>query len=273
MGHTVVQFAAEFADPTDNRGVTALTIGIATAHDPACKRGLAVNFAASLARRATPAVRVCVVDADPCSRDVTTRLAVAGYSLEDLPARLPVSVSLLDGLGSVYDPPLWVLPGSGTGAGAAHRALGDVVGELRAGFDVVVCDLACGPVGSGVVQADRLVGLDWIVLAVTPERAAVEAAFRFVERFGDARLRGEVARSVQLGVVTTGDESSTELGLDVVAAMLGEPVLASVPQLWGRAAPNVGFGAALGIDELDDAVWALFERLRATAAATSSRAS
>jgi len=55
--------------------------------------------------------------------------------------------------------------------------------------------------------------------------------------------------------------------------MLGEPVLASVPQLWGRAAPNVGFGAALGIDELDDAVWALFERLRATATATSSRAS
>jgi hypothetical protein len=38
-------------------------------------------------------------------------------------------------------------------------------------------------------------------------------------------------------------------------------VIGSVRQLWGRAAPNLGFGAALGIDDLDDAVGTLFDRL------------
>jgi hypothetical protein len=37
--------------------------------------------------------------------------------------------------------------------------------------------------------------------------------------------------------------------------------LGSVRQLWGRSAPNLGFGAALGIDDLDDAVGSLFARL------------
>jgi hypothetical protein len=144
---------------------------------------------------------------------------------------------------------------------------------LRSRFDVVMCDLACGPAGRGVVQSDRVVGLDWILLAVTPERGAVEAAARFVDQFGDAGLRGDRGRSVRLGVVTTTDEGSTELSPEVVAAMLGETVLASVPQRWGRAVPNVGFGAALGIDELDDAVWLLWQRLRTAATALSSRAS
>jgi cellulose biosynthesis protein BcsQ len=233
---------------------------------------LAVNLAASIARRATPAVRVCLVDADPSSRDVTTRLAVARSSLDEVVVRSRVSGSFLDGLASVYDPPLWVLPCVRAGVALSHRGLADVVAELRAGFDVVVCDLACGADGSGVVHGDRL-GFDWVLLAVTPERGAVEAAVGFVDQFGDARLRGDVAVSVRLGVVTTGDEGSTELSHDVVGAMLGQPVLASVPQLWGRAAPNVGFGAALGIDELDVAVWTLFERLQATAKLTFSRAS
>src|SRR5580692_12650616 len=110
MSHMVFHFAALFAGSADNRGVTALTIGITTASDPACKRGLAVNLAASLARRATPAVRVCLVDADPSSRDVTTRLAVARSSHVEVDAQSRVSGSFPHGLTSVYDPPLWVLP-------------------------------------------------------------------------------------------------------------------------------------------------------------------
>jgi len=267
----VTRFVAASDDPTDNRCVTALTIGITTARDPACKRGLAVNLAASLGRRATPGTRVCVVDADPTSRDVTTRLAAAGSSLDACAARAQGSVPFLDRVDSVCDPPLWVLPRAGTEAGPAQRPLGDVVGALRTQFDLVVCDLACGP-QSALVPSAQLVGLDWVLLAVTPRRASVEAAVCFLEQFGHARVLGDIAESVQLGVVTTGDETSTELSADAVSTMLGEPVLASVPQLWGRAAPNVGFGAALGIDELDDAVCALFERLRPAAAITSSRA-
>ena len=63
--------------------MTALTIGITTARDPACKRGLAVNIAASVARNAAGVARVCLVDADPLTLDVTTRLAVRGPCLQD----------------------------------------------------------------------------------------------------------------------------------------------------------------------------------------------
>jgi cellulose biosynthesis protein BcsQ len=249
--------------------VTALTIGIITAGDPACKRGLAVNLAASHVRRA--GAHLCVVDADPCSRDVTTRLATAGSSPEDFAAHPSVSVCALDASDARNDPPLWVL--ASAGVGLTGRAFGAVLRELRTRFDVVVCDLACGPDRPDLMPSEWFAGLDWVLVAVTPQLGAVQAADRFAAQFDDALDRGDIARSVRLGVVTTGDEGSTELSLDAVGAMLGERVLASVPQLWGRAAPNVGFGAALGIGELDDAVCGLFERLAAPSELATSRAS
>jgi hypothetical protein len=48
-----------------------------------------------------------------------------------------------------------------------------------------------------------------------------------------------------------------------VASRLDIPVPGRIPQLWGRAVPNRGFGAALAIPELDDAVSELFESFRA----------
>ena len=72
--------------------VKALTVGMTTARDPACKRGLATNFAASLARNSSISARVCVVDADPMTLDVTTRLGVHGPVLEDFArATLPTT--------------------------------------------------------------------------------------------------------------------------------------------------------------------------------------
>jgi len=259
--------------PTDNRGVTALTIGITASRDPACKRGLAVNLAASLARNLDARARVCVVDADPFSLDVTTRLAAAGPRLEDFAAWPGAAVPRVDALAWVNDPPLWVLPSAGAGVGATHRALRSVLPALRAEFDVVVCDLVGGPAGPARVMSDRLDQLDWLLVAVTPEVEPVKAAARFLEQFEEARASGRVADSVRLGVVTTGDEGSTELSADVVSKMLDEPVLASVRQLWGRAVPNVGFGAALGIGELDESVAALFERLDCAYERAASRAS
>jgi len=67
-------------------------------------------------------------------------------------------------------------------------------------------------------------------------------------------------------VVITGDEGSVDLTAEMVAETLDGPVLGCVPQLWGRSVPNLGFGAALGIAELDDAVDTLFERLGAVGA-------
>jgi cellulose biosynthesis protein BcsQ len=242
--------------------VTAVTIGFTTPRSPACKRGVAVNFAASLARNAATGSRVCLVDADPFGRDATTRLAVPGPHLEEFADQhVADPAALVDALVSLHEPPLWVLPSSGGGVGATHRAVSRILPALREGFDVVVCDLVGGPSGPARVLSNRLDQLDWLVVAVTPEPRMVEAAARYVDAFDAARVRGHVAESVRIGVVSTGDEGSTSLGVEDVGALLGERYLGSFRQLWGRAVPNLGFGAALGIGELDDAVDALFSRL------------
>jgi hypothetical protein len=246
----------------DNQVVTALTIGITTPRNPACKRGVAVNFAASLARNAARELRVCLVDADPFACDVTTRLAVPGPYLEDFAGEHAAEpAALADSLVSLREPPLWVLPSVGAGAGVTHRALGRVLPAVREAFDVVICDLVAGPAGPARVLSNRLDQLDWLVLAVTPVPDAVERAGRFVRQFEESRERGHVAESVRIGVVSTGDEGSTELGASEVTEVIGQRFLGSFRQLWGRAVPNLGFGAALGIGELDDAVDALFESL------------
>jgi hypothetical protein len=250
--------------------VAALTIGITSAGFPACKRGLAVNLAAIRARDTAGRERVCVVDADPRLLDVTTRLAVRGPRLEDFTAAgFPTTQ-----IAAVHEPPLWVLPSSGAGVASAHRGVARALPRLRTDFDVVVCDLVGGASGPARV-AGRLDHLDWLLLAVTPDVEPVESAARFLEHFDEARGRGEISPSVQLGVVTTGDEGSTELRPEVVGKALGRPVVGSIRQLWGRSAPNPGFGAALGIAELDDAVGALFERIggRAALDPATSRAS
>jgi hypothetical protein len=249
--------------------VTALTVGITAAHSPACKRGLAVNLAAIRARL-VPDARVCVVDADPRGLDVSNRLPVSGPCLEDYAERfIPIHA-----LGSVHEPPLRVLPSAGAGFGLASRAGRRALPHLRAEFDVVVCDLPSGAAGPGRVFG-RLEQLDWLLVAVTPDVEPVERAVEYFEHFDAAVVRGEIAPSVRVGVVTTGDESSTALRSDVVERALGRPVIGSVHQLWGRAAPNLGFGATLGIDELEDAVGAIFGRLAPESArdAASSRSS
>jgi hypothetical protein len=249
--------------------VTALTVGITTACSPACKRGLALNLAAIRAR-ALPEHRVCVVDADPRGLDVTTRLAVRGPFLEDYAERfLPLEM-----LASVHEPPLRVLPSAGAGLGLAHRGATRALPHLRSAFDLVVCDLPSGAAETGRVFG-RLEDLDWLLVAVTPDVEPVEDAVRLFARIDDAVARGDIEPSVRIGVVTTGDESSIDLSPEVVGRALGRPVVGSVPQLWGRAAPNLGFGATLGIDELDDAVDALFARIDARSArdTASSRSS
>jgi len=250
----------------DNQVVTALTIGITSPRDPACKRGIAANFAASLARDAVHGSSVCLIDADPFARDVTTRLAVSGPHLEDFAGpSVEDADALAEALASLREPPLRVLPSAGRGVGRVHRGMACVLPAVRDAFDVVVCDLVCGPSGPARALSNGLEQLDWLFLAVTPERAAVEAAGRFVDQFEEARDRGHVAERVRLGIVATGDEGTTDERALAALELLGPPFLGSLPQLWGRAVPNFGFGAALGIGELDDAVGALFERCTALA--------
>ena len=235
--------------------MTALTLGITSPRFAACKRGLAVNLAANHARDAAGR-RVCVVDADPRGLDVTTRLAVSGPCLEHFAGQVVPSSAIA----RVHEPPLRVLPSAASGIGLAYQAAARALPQLRADFDVVVCDLPGGPAGAARVLG-RLEQLDWLLVAVTPDVEPVESAVRFLAQLDEAVDRGDVAASVRIGIVTTGDEGSTDLSPDVVERALGRPVVGSVRQLWGRAAPNLGFGAALGIEELEDAVGALFARL------------
>jgi len=215
---------------------------------------VATNFAAGLARHSAVSARVCVVDADPLALDVTTRMAVAGPVLEDFAGRARPAAAQLACVGS---PPMHVLPCGGGPVARLRLAADAALRELRDAFDVVVCDLPGGPSGPGRALGARLESLDWLVLAVTPERSAVGATSHFLEHFQTARDRGDIG-GVRLAVVCTGDESTVSLSLAEVERLLATPVAGRVPQMWGRAEPNRGFGPALAIPELDDAVYDLF---------------
>jgi cellulose biosynthesis protein BcsQ len=219
---------------------------------------VATNIAASLARHSAVSARVCVVDADPLALDVTTRLAVGGPVLEDFAGRTPPDAAQLGRTGS---PPMSVLPSGGGPIARVRLAAEAAWSELRAAFDLVVCDLPGGASGPGLALGTRLELLDWLVLAVTPEPSAVAATSHFLELFQTARARGNIG-GVRLAVVCTGDEGSAVLSLGEVEAMLDVAVSGRVPQMWGRAEPNHGFGAALAIPELDDAVYDLFAAFR-----------
>ncbi|MDQ1380362.1 MAG: Cellulose biosynthesis protein BcsQ [Actinomycetota bacterium] len=247
--------------------MTALTVGVTTAKHPECKRGVATNIAASLARHVAISARVCVVDADPLALDVTTRLAVGGPVVEDFARSTPPSVARLGRIGS---PSMAVLPCGGGPVARVHLAAEPALRELRDSFDIVVCDLPGGPSGPGQALGSRLDLLDWLILAVTPEPVAVAATSHFLEHFQTARDRGDVG-AVQLAVVCTGDESSAVLSNADVETALDVPVAVRVPQLWGRAEPNRGFGAALAIPELDDAVYDLFVQFREAGRRTRQR--
>ena len=237
--------------------MTALTVGVTTAKNPECKRGVATNIAASLARHSAVSARVCVVDADPLALDVTTRLAVGGPVLEDFARPDPPSVARLGRVGRR----MAVLPAAAARVGRVHLAAEPALPVSSRTFDVVVCDLPGGPSGPGSrprypARAARLA------------RAHGDARARrgrgdepLPRALPDGRDRGDIG-PVQLALVCTGDESSAVLSNAEVEAALGRPVAVRVPQLWGRAEPNRGFGAALAIPELDDAVYDLFAAFR-----------
>ncbi len=267
-----------------------LSVGVVTARYPQCKRGLAVNLAASLARGGSYERGVCVADLDPLALDVSTRLPVRGPVLEDFAGETAPDLSRL---GRVHSPALAVLPSAACfaelgfgarrpkadqkpaggigrsrtttsppdGLGLVRDAAGPALHALRNEFDVVISDVLGGPTGPQRAFGFNLDALDWLLLAVTPERESVEASRQFLELFGAARRQGIVRKELGLAIVRTGDESCTSLDDDEVEAGLGFPVAAAVPQLWGRAQPNLGFGAALSIPELDQVVVDLFARL------------
>jgi MinD-like ATPase involved in chromosome partitioning or flagellar assembly len=246
--------------------MAALTIGVTSARFEACKRGLAANYAAVLARDEQQSV--CVVDADPRSCDVGTRLGVVGPTMRRFTApKLRGDVDALDArrLARMAYPPLHVLPIEPAFVDLDYRAAYDAsITALRDAFDVVVVDLPVGAGRPGPTLDGRMVDrLDVLLVALTPDRPALAATLRHLELFAEAHARGAIAPHVSTRVVITGDEASAVLDPEDVADRLGEACAGHVPQLWGRALPNLGFGPTLGVSFLE----AELLRVHATAAA------
>ncbi|MCU1430589.1 MAG: hypothetical protein JWL83_4589 [Actinomycetia bacterium] len=232
----------------------ALTIGVTAARFEACKRGLAANYAAILARRED--VSVCVVDTDSRSCDVGTRLAIRGTSLQRFAApRVAGKGAILPAraLPRLVFPPLSVLPVEPAfidlDFGLAYDA---ALAAVREAFDVVVVDLPVGAGRPGPTLDGRMVDkVDVLLIAATPDRSALAATLRHLELFEEALDRGAVAPHVRAAAVMTGDEGSTLLDPIDVAEMLGDGLIGHVPQLWGRSLPNFGFGPTLGVAFLE----------------------
>lgn len=234
----------------------AFTIAVSSPRMPTCKRGFAANFAMYVAgAAAADGKRVCLVDTDLESRDVGLRFGVTGPHLLDIannPA-LRDSPSALVAAISVIDPPgLSVLP-----IALPHDALRPLlrtkavtlIERLRIAFDVVVVDTPTG-IGTGQEPWEgALLGqIDALLVAVSADAASFGGALRYLNLIGDARLRGWLPQTFDTRLVLTGSEEDgtrellTERALD--RTLRGIPVIASIPQLWGRGRPAAPPAAA-----------------------------
>jgi MinD-like ATPase involved in chromosome partitioning or flagellar assembly len=252
-------------ESADHPSMAALTIGVTSARFEACKRGLAANYAAVLA--CDEQLRVCVVDADPRSCDVGTRLGVVGPTMRRFTApKLRGDLTRLDArkLARMAYPPLHVLPIEPAYVDLDYRAAYDAaITTVREAFDVVIVDLPVGAGRPGPTLDGRMVDrLDVVLVGLTPDRPSLAATLRHLELFAEAHERGAIAPHVSTRVVITGDEASTVLEPDDVVDQLGDAYAGHVPQLWGRALPNLGFGPTLGVAFLE----AELRQVHATAA-------
>lgn len=199
-----------------------------------------------------------MVDADPFALDVTTRLGVGGPVLEDFARPKPPA---LGQLARVHSPMMTVVGCGGGPVARVHLGAEQALPLVQSAFDVVVCDVPAGPSGPGLTLGARLDALDFLMVAVTPEPGAVAATSHFLELFETAKDRGDIG-DVRVAIVATGDESCSTLNMFEIERALDVRLAGRVPQLWGRAEPNFGFGPALAIPELDDAVYDLFMAMR-----------
>ena len=233
------------------------TIGVTSSRFAECKRGLAANLAAALARAEAPQCAVAVVDADPVSNDVSVRL---GDPLADH-ERASVG-TLRTRIHQMRWPLLHVVvcePAEIDERSLARAA--DAIARTRDVFDRTIVDLPAGCGRPGLtLDAGVLEHLDALIIATTASGPAVAATRRHLELIERAQAAGHIAASLDVRVVVTGDEASATLDLDSVLEDLGPMAHAfagSVVQLWGRTAPNAGFGPTLGVPSLDGAMAAI----------------
>ncbi len=234
----------------DARTDRALTIAVTSPRAITCKRGFAASLAAQLAGRvAGEGSSVCVVDTDLDSRDVGVRFDVEGPTLLDVAndltwrdGRRPLS----DIIARVDPPGLHVLPTRLPQSALVpllHSKTSALLAPLRAAFDYVVIDAPLA-VGLGPLDWERamLRHVDVLLVAVTAEASALGGVLRYLNAIAAAKNNGALPTAFDAHVVLTGrDEDGTRSLLterDIDRKLRGIPVIASVPQLWGRQRPE-----------------------------------
>jgi MinD-like ATPase involved in chromosome partitioning or flagellar assembly len=232
--------------PTDR----ALTVAVTAPRAITCKRGFAANFAAHLAARVTGAgSSVCLVDTDLESRDVGIRFDVTAPTFLEIANNLELRDGrrrFTDAITKVDPPGLHVLPTRLPQSALVpllHSKTPPLLSSLRAAFDFVVIDAPVS-VGLGTFDWERtmLRQVDVLLVAVTAEASSIGGVLRYLNAIAAAKHNGALAETFDAHVVLTGrDEDGTRSLLgehDIERKLRGIPVIASVPQLWGRQRPD-----------------------------------
>ena len=254
----------------------AFTIAVTAPRLITCKRGLAANRAATLAAAAAAdGSSVCIVDTDLESRDVGARFGVDGPQLLDVANNLAlngIDVLHRDDAVTRLDPPglsvIPIRPPQPSLVPLLHKKASALLSPLRTSFDFVVIDAPIA-VGTGPDEWERAIlrQVDVLLVAVSAEAAALGSALRYMNALAAARNSGALSSDFETHIVLTGSEEDgsrallTERELD--RKLGGIPVIASIPQLWGRRRPDSAVGTSLSPtlhDELADIVRKLTER-------------
>jgi len=254
---TRAAIVARESGPVDH----ALTIAITSPRSITCKRGFASIFAAHLAARVAPErSSVCVVDTDIESRDVGIRFDVTAPTLLDVANGVTLrdsTVQLSEVVARVDPPGVYVLPTRLPQSALVpllHKKTTALLPHLRAAFDFVVIDAPVS-VGLGAYDWERamLRQVDVLLVAATAEASSLGGVLRYLNAIAAAKNNGALPPTFDAHVVLTGrDEDGTRSLLteaDIERKLRGIPVIASVPQLWGRQRPetplDIGMQASL----------------------------
>ena len=209
------------------------------------KRGIAVELAARLANASGHLV--CLVGADPTDRDVERRLPQLLVG-ENRYTRTSVG-------SGTHTLDITSLPSRGMYVvGLSDRTgVEQVLPEVRARFDYVIVD-APSRVSTGGIGISRVLlqYLDALIVASRPTAEELALTRLYVDALDS--MAG--ARHVDVRVVTTGERENA--GLDdkqLERRLRALPVIASLPQLWGRTTPQ----RTTEIDELTGAFRSLVD--------------
>ncbi len=211
------------------------TIGITASRSASAKRGVAANLAAVAALDERWGC-VAVVDTDPASCDVGDRFGTLR------PRRLEW-------------PRLTAVPCSP--AIRADRAQARIV-AAQADHDLVVIDLPLRAGGPGPALDSGLVDrLDRLVVVTDGSVDDLDATRRHLGLLAELTRRGRLDARLTVEIAVTGPDAADEATRGDVARRVGVATVAAVPQWWGSAPANFGFGPTLGFPALDAALLAL----------------